>query len=340
MSHAVHYVVGMRFPAVIVLTALVAVSCTATSGTTSTVAVPEDVIPTTSSPVAEPMESPGPTIVTSPTTATTSLPSTTTTTTLDLDAAGARMQADLSAIVGFGVRAAGSQAEAETAGFIIDALEQIGLPVEMREVALPTGLSSANVIASVGTGQTHVLLGAHYDTKPPSPGADDNGSGTVVLLELARRLATSSLTGLRVTLVFFGAEEILVGYSPDDHHFGSRLLAEEMEAAGDLPDLMISADMIGVGSEILAATYLDFDPTAGDLIVEAATLVGASVDKQSRGDISDHEAFARKGVPSVMLWRPDNPDYHRITDIEVRSDALIEDLAILEAFLTLLTAAG
>ena len=69
---------------------------------------------------------------------------------------------------------------------------------------LANGLTSHNLVVSFGDGEVHVLLGAHYDSKPPSPGADDNGSGTVILLELARRFAERPLPGLLVSLVFFG----------------------------------------------------------------------------------------------------------------------------------------
>ncbi len=221
------------------------------------------------------------------------------------------------------------------AAFLSGSLEDFGATVELREVPLPTGNTSLNVIARFGTGERHVLLGAHYDSKPPSPGADDNGSGTVVLLELARRLAESPPPDQRVTVVFFGAEEVLIGYDRTVHHFGSRLLAGQMEEGGDLPDLMVSADMIGVGSRILAATYLDSDASAAELIAEAAAALGISVVRDQRGDISDHEAFARAGVPSVFLWRPDNPDYHAASDLAVRTEVLLEDLAILGAFLDL-----
>jgi hypothetical protein len=98
---------------------------------------------------------------------------------------------------------------------------------------------------------------------------------------------------------------------------------------------MISADMVGVGEQIVAATYLDADPSAAELIAAAAAELGLTVQIIQRGDISDHEAFARLGVPSAFLWRPDNPDYHQATDLEVRTDALLEDLAILEAVLEL-----
>lgn len=268
-------------------------------------------------------------------TGSTSAPSTTATSVLDREAAGERMQRDLRSLVGLGVREAGSDAEAQASQFLLQSLRASGIGVEVREVPLPTGGTSLNLLARFGDGGTHVLFGAHYDSKPPSPGADDNGSGTVVLLELARRLVEAPPRSGRVTVAFFGAEEILVGYDGDSHHFGSRLLAAQMAEDGDLPDLMISADMVGVGEQIVAATYLDTDPGAAELIAQAAAELGLKVQVVRRGDISDHEAFARSGVPSAFLWRPDNPDYHRATDLVVRTEALLENLAILEAFLRL-----
>lgn len=245
------------------------------------------------------------------------------------------MQDDLGVIVSFGVRESGSAEETDTAQFLRGSLEELGLEVDQRDVPLPTGSASTNLIVTFGSGTPHVLLGAHYDSKPPSPGADDNGSGTVVLLELARRLAEASPQDLRVTVVFLGAEEILIGYDRSFHHFGSRLLAQQMADDGDLPDFMISADMIGVGDRILGATYRDLDASAAQLLAEAALALGIDVSIESRGDISDHEAFAQLGVPSVMFWRPDNPNYHLVADDHARTEALLDDLAILEGFLDL-----
>ena len=56
--------------------------------------------------------------------------------------------------------------------------------------------------------------------------------------------------------------------------------------------------------------------------------MGVDVERQSRGDISDHEAFAVLGVPSVFMWRPDNPAWHQPTDTVVDLDLLIEDVVV------------
>ncbi len=96
--------------------------------------------------------------------------------------------------------------------------------------------------------------------------------------------------------------------------------------------------MVGVGERLLAVTYLDADPAAVRLLQAVGEELEIPVIVISRGDISDHEAFARAGVPAAFLWRPDNPDYHRAGDDVVVPDRLAEDLQLIEGFLQALVA--
>ena len=69
---------------------------------------------------------------------------------------------------------------------------------------------SQNVIAEFpGTGPEVLLVGGHHDTQAASPGADDNGTGTAAVLELARLLGALAPLRRTVRLVSFGAEEQL-----------------------------------------------------------------------------------------------------------------------------------
>ncbi len=253
-------------------------------------------------------------------------------------AATERMLADVDALLANGPRTAGTAAERAAGGHIVGILRGWHAGVEFDTVELPTGGETRNLWVTAGSGSTRLLLGAHYDSKEGSPGADDNGSGVAVLLELARRLALAPPPGLTVDVVFFGGEEIPVGFPADQHHFGSRHLAAELEALGALPDYMVSVDQVGFGDRLVAVTFEDADPAAAQALADAAAQLGVAVGVESRGDISDHEAFARRGVPSVFMWRPDNPAYHTPEDLEVRPDALLEDLAILERLIENLTA--
>ncbi len=248
-------------------------------------------------------------------------------------AATSRMLADVAALLANGPRVAGTPAEASAGDHVIRTLRGWHGDVRTDTVDLPTGGVTQNVWVTVGTGETRLLLGAHYDSKEGSPGADDNASGVAVLLELARRLSLAPPAGLTVDIVFFGGEEIPAGFPADEHHFGSRHMAARLEDEGALPDLMLSVDMVGVGDRLWAVTFEDSDPAAAQTLLEAAGDLGVTAEIVPRGDISDHEAFARRGVPSVFMWRPDNPAYHTPDDTEVRPELLVADLAILEAML-------
>lgn len=243
-----------------------------------------------------------------------------------------RMAADLEALLSRGPREAGTAAEKMAADYLEDSLAGILGGVQREEVPLPNGRVSANLWGAVGEGR-RVLLGAHYDSVAGSPGADDNGSGTVVLLELARRLAAEPVPGVEVTVAFFGAEEVLAGYGRNSHHYGSRLRARRLQQSGALPDWMVSVDMVGVGERLLAVAYLDTDPGAVQLLRRVGEELEVPVIIISRGDISDHEAFARAGVPAAFLWRPDNPEYHRAGDGVIIPERLAQDLQIIEGFL-------
>lgn len=85
-------------------------------------------------------------------------------------------------------------------------------------------------------GQAAILVGAHYDSVPGSPGADDNASGVAVLLELARALAAQP-PRRPVRLVAFDLEEMGL--------VGSRHYAETLAQRQEPLYLMLSLEMLG-----------------------------------------------------------------------------------------------
>ena len=240
---------------------------------------------------------------------------------------------DLALLTAGGPREAGTEAERAAGDYLAGRLAGTGAEVGIGQIPLPSGSTTRNVSATYGVGPLHVLVGAHYDSVRVSPGADDNGSGVVVLLELARRLATETPDGLTVTVAFFGAEEVLSGYGGDNHHFGSRTMAEAMAASATLPDRMVSVDMVGLGDRLLAVTYLDTNATVAAALAAAGAETGVDIIEAAKGDISDHEGFARAGVPAAMLWRPDNPAWHTPGDDRVDDLLLLEDLWVVERYL-------
>src|SRR5262249_25628366 len=131
------------------------------------------------------------------------------------------------------------------ADYIRQALEEAGgavrdQPFEVR------GKTYRNVIASFGPASGPVVVvGAHYDTAGPLPGADDNASGVAGLLELGRLLGASP-PKVRVELVAYTLEE--PPFFRTDR-MGSAVHAEALKAAGVEVRAMISLEMLGCYSD-------------------------------------------------------------------------------------------
>src|SRR5262249_41308725 len=99
--------------------------------------------------------------------------------------------------VGFGPRPAGSAANENTRQYIVTELKTYGLKTSLDEFTAPTPngkVKFKNIIAELpGESSNTIILASHYDTKPFKDfifvGANDGGSSTGTLLEIARVMA-------------------------------------------------------------------------------------------------------------------------------------------------------
>ncbi len=170
--------------------------------------------------------------------------------------------------------------------------------------------TSTNVVAELAGARAEagrVVIGAHLDTVAAGPGANDDGSGSAVVLELARTLAQPD-AGARpfgVTFVLFGAEEL--GLYGSRFYVNSLSDTERQGIRG-----MLNLDMVGVGdgwrfggSDELVQDALG---AANDLGVRALPLRGPL------SSASDHASFMSAGVPALFLYRTDDPNYHTAND--------------------------
>ncbi len=226
--------------------------------------------------------------------------------------------AHVRALEAFGVRKGGSAAEAAAAVYIRDQLVALGLNARIEEFGLPNGTTSRNVVARVqGSSDVVLVLGGHMDSKPPSPGANDNGTGCGALLEIAEIVAADPVAPT-IEFVFFGSEEIIDG-GADWHHFGSRYRVSQMSAAERAQTAgMISLDMIGYGSAFHSRAMLKAPATLSDMVLAHAKGMGIGMtfkqDTSSTG-LSDHEAYEKAGMPATCVcWRTD-PVYHTAGDV-------------------------
>jgi Zn-dependent M28 family amino/carboxypeptidase len=121
-----------------------------------------------------------------------------------------------------------------------------------RQTYLCYGQSVSNLIAQkTGTDKEVVIIGAHYDTVPGSPGADDNASAVAGLLELAR---LNRETPNKKTLVFsaFVNEEPPCFGSPN---MGSMVYANHLKEQRIPVEVMVSLEMIGYFSKERIQAY-------------------------------------------------------------------------------------
>jgi hypothetical protein len=234
-----------------------------------------------------------------------------------------------------------------------------------RAVAPFNTKPQVNIVAMIeGTvfPDEYYVIGAHYDAtadRDPNwnngadwlniqaPGADDNGTGVVALLEMARIFTDPQFdfTPERtIKLVFFGAEERGIVHlgtrnvsgGPVDNHYGSIHFAKQARARNDKLIGMISVDMIGYNN--------NFDYTAmvkvNNEVSGASAALGAKLVEANNfftiglmtnafpfanGAYSDHESFADEGFPAILVienaapWNTNqyyqaNPYYHKQTD--------------------------
>lgn len=182
-----------------------------------------------------------------------------------------------------------------------------------------------------------ILIGAHYDAVPGSPGADDNATGIAVLLEMAREFAAQPLK-YPVKLVAFDLEEMgFVG----SEHYAEKLQQEQQELR-----LMISLEMLGYcdnspNSQSYPTGLKYFYPDKGDFIalinnfpaLYDTIAIGNSIRKKgtpcewlpvpNRGlpvpdtRRSDHVPFWDRGYRAIMVTdtaNMRNPNYHQKSD--------------------------
>lgn len=176
-----------------------------------------------------------------------------------------------------------------------------------------------------------LVIGAHLDHLGYRgdriyPGADDNGSGTVALLSVARAFATAAVRPARSLLfVHFSGEEM--GLLGSEHFVKSPLIP-----AGSRMVAMLNMDMVGLGNggiTTLVPPEGGSDRLRGLVELQRGRYLASElpVDKLGYGvaqNNSDHAPFAKSGIPALFFVSSgDHPDYHQPGDIPDKLDASI-----------------
>ncbi|WP_437634834.1 M20/M25/M40 family metallo-hydrolase [Sorangium sp. So ce854] len=207
-----------------------------------------------------------------------------------------------------------------------------GVTVEITTKVTPRTAPASNVIgllpARAGSPHAgeHVVVGAHYDhlghgndsySRAPGvraihPGADDNASGTAMLLEVARRFAALPTRPDRnIVFVAFGAEELgTIGSRHFVDHPPAPLAGMKSIVA------MINADMVGrMREDKLLVDGLGTSPDWRPIVDGAARGLGLTLQYGVEGfGASDHTSFTASRVPVAFLFTGVHEDYHRPSD--------------------------
>lgn len=225
-----------------------------------------------------------------------------------------------------GPRHGTSRAFRKAADWLEGELEARGYGVRRQPFSVPGGVSwgvpvepgrSLNLVATFGrvdTSRPHVVVGAHLDTVPQAPGAEDNASGVGALLAVAEAVA-DRFTRLPVVIVAFGAEEPR-GPGDDDHHYGSRFYVSRMsEAARSALRGMVSLDRVGVGDVMPVCSATETPGPLRAQLLEAARRIRAATVPCTANRSSDHWSFVRNGLPGVRLGSTSYAGYHSPADL-------------------------
>lgn len=183
-----------------------------------------------------------------------------------------------------------------------------------------------------------ILIGAHYDAVPGTPGADDNATGVTALLEIARAISASP-ANYPIRFVAFDMEEYGLQ--------GSKYYAQDLHQSGQSLRLMLSLEMLGYCTQAPNSQQYPVDalkklypstgnyigligniPTIPDLLHLGRHIQKAGVPSQwlpagMRGDLipatrlSDHASFWDQGYRALMVTDTAflrNPHYHKGSD--------------------------
>jgi hypothetical protein len=248
---------------------------------------------------------------------------------------GERAFSHVRRMVEMGARPSGSAELARTREYILSELQSAGLKVTTDEFTAQTPAGArrmVNVTAELaGESADVIIIASHYDTKPIKEftlvGANDGGSSTGALIELARSLAASGGAKPRFTyrFVFFDGEEAVCGgwnectnAGAPDNTYGSRRYVAGLAERGETKRVraMILLDMVGYTDLSIRRETLS-TPWLVDTIWQTARELGygAHFPDTEHTVEDDHIPFLRAEIPVVdLIQLGDYPYWHQAGD--------------------------
>ncbi len=217
-----------------------------------------------------------------------------------------------------GVRSSPVQ-RAAAADWLVRRLDALGLEPERHDYRqrnvnglvdlLMPPLQGTNVYARIEATDPAapvIVIGAHYDSDPGSPGAGDNASGVSLLLALARPLQGLENRAFNILLVFFDQEE--------DDEVGSKAFARFLQHRGlDVHSVHVT-DLSGWDDDDDGVIEIQSPtPPLEALYRRAADRLGIPL-RLSTGGSSDNKSFLAAGLPTVGVFGDVTRHLHQPTD--------------------------
>jgi glutaminyl-peptide cyclotransferase len=243
---------------------------------------------------------------------------------------GQRAYAHVARLVAIGPRSPASEGNRRAQQYIQTTLKSYGCPVEAQDfgVDTPVGhMAMKNLLVKIpGASPNIILLATHYDTVRIDNfvGADDGGSSTGVMLELARLLCPRK-NAVSIWIAFFDGEEAQVvvdgvaQWTDTDSRYGSREMAARMAAAGELPRVkaMLLADIVG-SRDLRIKRESSSTPWLKNLVWSVAKRLGYAntfvSDETETAIEDDHDSFLSRGVPATDVIDLDVSYWHTTGD--------------------------
>jgi hypothetical protein len=241
------------------------------------------------------------------------------------DFSGEKALAHVQTMVDFGPRPPGTDAIEKTRAYLVKQLEAAGWKVERQSFSddTPRGkVQFVNLIATFGSQPTpSFVVCSHYDTKTFDNarfvGANDGGSSTGVLVELARVLAENPELAKKIELVFFDGEEAYVAFTDTDGLFGSRYFAKQLAAQDKAKQFRGGVLFDMVGDKSLTITLPPDSPAelARDIFASSEALnLRKHFTYFDRDITDDHTPLNEIGIPVIDLIDFDYPPWHTPDD--------------------------
>jgi glutaminyl-peptide cyclotransferase len=227
--------------------------------------------------------------------------------------------------VELGPRPSGSDANKKLQNYILAQIRQDECQVmeDPFTASTPKGpIAMDNIIAKFpGKSGKAIVITGHFDTKlfpgRKFVGANDGGSSTGLLLEMAHALAHQTRVDDVYLVWFDGEEAVREKWEGDDNLYGSRHLAQKWRKDGTLSRVkaLINVDMIG-DKNLDIKIETNSNAALNKLVWDTAASLGygAFFLKEELATDDDHMPFVHQGVPAIDLIDFDYDPWHEDSD--------------------------